>query len=174
MVSIDITGRKPRITFFLNVGNFTRDEDMLTDQGPAKGGSYATDIPEYTEVQINTTYDNTVEPLTTGVPIGRVGNRMEVVKLPKVTTTYANLTDEQKPIATIEVDGTIDYVKVVHDNAAIAPGDAVAIATGHKDAYNKEEDAVTLYAFSLMTVAQNAGGYMRIFRPNSGIVLEND
>lgn len=174
MVSIDITGRKPRITFFLYEGNFTRNDDMLTDQGPAKGGSYATTMDEYTEVQINTSYDMHVEPLASGVPIGRIANRPEVVKLPKISTIFASLTDEQKRIATVEVDGTIDYVKVVHDNAAIAPGDAVAVATGHKNAYNKEEDAVTKYAYALTTVAQNAGGYVRIFRPDSAIAVEAD
>lgn len=159
----DMTGRKPVVTFYAEEGNFTRNENMLTDQGNARGGSFASQLYEGDEVQVyvSTDVDMTVAVLSTGLAIGRV--KYITGDIPKATATSGTFV---RRIASVEVDGFIEKVQLVHDNQAIQAGDFLAVASGHKDVYNKEEDSGSqpTSLIALQHADASSGKYIKVLR----------
>lgn len=161
MAAIEITGHKPRVTFNLEEGNFTRNDDFLSDQGPTKGGSFASQLKVGDEVQIYTGADMTVQALTNGIAIGRIANRPEYTVLPKVTTNSGGYV---RRIATVELDGTIDRVKLADNNQLITPGTYLAVAAGKTSLYDKDEDSQTTNLIALQSAGASSGKYIRVLR----------
>jgi len=157
---IDLLGDKRGVSFYVEEGNFTRNELMDTDFGPSKGGSFASRAQDGLEVQIYASADNTVAPLSTGIAIGRINSPIFEGALPKAT---ANSGTYQRRLCRVELDGSLGKVKLIATNQEITPGTPLGVSASDKTAYDKEEDAATnVYAFE--AVAANAGGYVKVFR----------
>lgn len=134
---VDATGRKPSIRVYLEEGNFTFSEELDTIYGEVPGGSFASRIGKNTEVQVYTGADRTVQVLSTGISVGVTRTQ------PKGTLPNANKTSGNYPRrqATIDLYGELEWIPLADDNAAISPGDYLALATGDAQHYDKEEDA---------------------------------
>lgn len=157
---MNISSSKPNKTFFYNEGTATYYETVDTVLGPVAGVLFAQRGDKGTEVQIDTTYDMTVEPLTSGVAVGRVTSADPEGALPKSTKTEGNYTMRR---VRVEVDGEIDRLELADTHAAITPGDCLAVDRTDKKKYVKEEDTTTnLYA--LQAKDSNEGGFIIALR----------
>lgn len=156
----DLTGRKSGVTFYVEEGNFTRNELMDTDFGPSKGGSFASRAKEGMEVQIYASADNTVAPLSTGIAIGRINSPRLQGSLPKSSQLSGAYTRRR---CRVELDGDLGKVELLSTNQAISPGDALGMSTSDTTKYDKEEDTTT-NVYALESAEANAGGFIRVFR----------
>lgn len=157
---IDRTGKKSGVTFYFEEGNFTRNENMDTDFGPSKGGSFASRMQDGMEVQICSSADWTVEKLASGIAIGRVNSPVIEGDLPRAN---ANSGTYQRRFGRVEVDGSIARVKLIATNQQIAAGDPLAVSGAGKTEYDKEEDTTT-NVYALEAAAANSGKYIDVFR----------
>jgi hypothetical protein len=132
---VDATGRKPGVRVFLEEGNFTYNAELDTIKGELPGGSFASRIGKNTEVQIYTGADRTVQVFSNGIHIGATRTKPEG-ELPKASKTSGNY---QRRTAGIDLVGEFEWLPLVDDNAAINPGDYLALANAKQ--YDKEEDA---------------------------------
>jgi hypothetical protein len=167
---VDATGRKPSIRVYLEEGNFTYSATLDTIYGEAPGGSFAARVGKNTEVQIYTGADRTVQVLSTGTSIG-VTRTQPKGTLPRANKTSGNYPRRQ---ATLDLYGELEWVPLAADNAAISPGDHLALADAQH--YEKEEDAPTtstnLRAFESRDASQ--GGSILAIRLGNGAQFEAD
>ena len=163
---MNIDGTTPGITFFINEGNFTRNENMDTDFGPSKGGAFASRGNKGLEVQIDPTDDMTCTPLTTGVGLGRITSADPEGPLPRANKTAGNY---PKRIVRVEPDGKIDKVRLADTHAAIVPGNSLAVDLTDKSRYVLEED-VTTNVFALQAKSANEGGFIKVLRKGASQV----
>jgi hypothetical protein len=192
MATFDEHSKRP--TLFLEEGAFTRNEEVLTDQGLARGGTFANQIFEGIERRLGSevgicpagvsnqvaagTADNTVCILGTGViPIGRVAGPI-IGDLPRQNAAAGTFTRRK---AAIEIDGKTEYIRLkgtalleagtavsTNGNAAITPGMylGVVVSGGHDAEYDKMSNQSTATnVIAMETRAANAAGYLRVFRP---------
>lgn len=157
---MNISGDASGFTFYVEEGDFTRNELMDTDFGESKGGAFASRAKLGMEVQIYTGADNTVAPLTTGVAIGRISSPRMEGDLPKADAASGTY---QRRITRVDIDGKLERVKLIPTNQAISPGDPVGMSLTDTTAYDKEEDAAT-NVYALEAAAVNSGKYIRVFR----------
>lgn len=165
----DGTGRKPSIRVYLEEGNFTYSATLDTIYGEVPGGSFASRIGKNTEVQIYTGADRTVQVFSNGISVGVTRTK------PKGTLPTANKTSGNYPRrqATIDLYGELEWVPIASDNAAINPGDYLALATGDAQHYDKEEDTTTnLVAFESRDASE--GGSILAIRLGKGAQFEAD
>lgn len=155
--SVNATGGKPNPTFYLNEGTFTVNTAMLTNEGTKTGGAFAGMVSEGMEVEIDTTYDVTVKPYSSGINIGIVGKPEG--ELPKATLSVPNYVMR---IAAVDIDGELDWIKMADTHAAVTPGLYLANATT-ADEYVVEEDTTT-NIIALQSRAQNETGYILVLR----------
>jgi hypothetical protein len=155
--SVNATGGKPNPTFSLNEGTFTVNNEMLTNEGNKTGGSFASMIKKGMEVEIDTTYDTTVKPYSSGISIGIVG--IPEGELPKATLSVPNYVMR---IASVDVDGELDWIKMADTHVAVTPGLYLANAAA-ADEYVVEEDTTT-NIIALQGRAENETGYILVLR----------
>lgn len=169
---VDATGRKPSIRVYLEEGNFTYSATLDTIYGEAPGGSFAARVGKNTEVQIYTGADRTVQVLSNGTSIG-VTRTQPKGTLPRASKNSGAYPRRQ---ATIDLYGELEWVPLAADNAAISPGDHLALDTGDAQHYDKEEDAATyptnLVAFESRDTSQ--GGSILAIRLGKGAQFEHD
>lgn len=161
--SMNITGNAPQVTFYVNEGAFTRNNEMDTDEGLKRGGSFASPGKKGMEMQICTSKDRCVEPLSTGIPIGRLMGR------PKGNLPKADAAEFAYPMRKekLELYGELDWVQLVDTHAEVTPGTYLAIDRTDPSKYVIEEDGATNIV-ALETRAQNETGNILVFRKGSG------
>lgn len=135
---VDATGRKPSIRVYLEEGNFTFSETLDTIQGELPGGSFASRVGKNIEVQIYTGADRTVQIFTSGINIGATRESPKGT-LPKSSLTSGNY---ERRTSLIDLYGELEWIPIASDNAAISPGDYLAVISGGAY-YDKEEDTTT-------------------------------
>lgn len=130
-----------QITFDIEEGNFTRNDSLLTDKGIAKGGSFATEVTEGMAVQIyvSTGVDMTLEKAASGIVVGFVDGPLRG-GLPKATANSGTYTRRYANVTLVGYK--LIRVKLVAGNAAVAPGDYLALDST-KIGYDKEEDSAS-------------------------------
>lgn len=169
---MDATGRKPGIRVYLNEGNFTFNPEMDTIQGELPGGTFASRIGKNTEVEIDPNNDLTVRTFSSGISIGVTRTK------PKGTLPRASKTAGQykKRTAGMDLYGEVEQIPLVSDNAAIKPGDYLALATGNAKQYDKEEDtsSVTTNLVAFQSRGASEGGSILAIRLGKGAQYEAD
>jgi hypothetical protein len=130
-----------QFTFDIEEGNFTRNDSMITDKGIAKGGSFATEVTDGMAVQIyvSTGVDMTLQKGASGTVVGFVDGPLRGA-LPKATASSGTYTRRYANVTLVGY--RLIRVKLVAGNAAVAPGDSLAIDST-KIGYDKEEDSTT-------------------------------
>ena len=163
MVEIDnrvtnATGRMPSITFYLNEGNFTRNENMDTDEGWKRGGAFASQAQKGMDMQISTSADRTVEPFSSGILIGRLRTRPHGT-LPKVTVAAGAYTPRK---GTLDLYGEIDWIQIDDTHAAITPGTYLEADGSNPGRYKIKATATNVIA--LESRAINETGYLLVYK----------
>lgn len=161
--SMNVAGNTPQITFYVNEGAFTRNDEIDTDEGLKRGGSFAKPGKKGMEMQVCTSKDRCVEPLSTGIPIGRLMGR------PKGNLPKADAAEFAYPMRKekLEVYGELDWVQLVDVHAAVTPGTYLAVDRTDPSRYVIEEDAATNIV-ALESRAQNETGNILVFRKGGG------
>lgn len=166
---MDATGRKPGISVYLNEGNFTFNPEMDTIKGELPGGTFASRIGKNTEVEIDPSADYTVKKFVNGISIGVTRTKPQGT-LPRASKTAGQY---EKRTAGLDLYGEIEQIPLVDDNAAIVPGNYLALATGNSKQYDKEEDTTTnLVAFQIRGASE--GGSILAIRLGKGAQYEAD
>ncbi|KAF5059403.1 hypothetical protein DSECCO2_336370 [anaerobic digester metagenome] len=158
--SKSITGHKPNGTFFANEGTATYYEEMDTFIGVSKGVIFSQRANQGLAVQIDTTHDNCVAPLTNGIAVGTITSRDPDGAIPKSTKTWGNYDPRR---VRVELDGDLDRLELADVHASITPGDCLAVDRTDKRKYVKEEDATT-NIYALQSKDANEGGFIRVLR----------
>lgn len=165
---VDATGRKPSIRVFLEEGNFTYNAEMDTIDGERRGGSFTARVGKNIEVQIYTGADRTVQVFSTGINIGATRIKPEGT-LPTESKTSGNY---ERRTSLIDLYGELEQLPLAADNAAISPGNYLAVVSGGAY-YDKEEDTTTkLVAFESRDAS--AGGSILAIRLGSQSQMEAD
>lgn len=152
-----------QITFDVEEGNFTRNDAMLTDKGISGGGSFATEVTDGMAVQIYVGADMTVQKAASGIVIGFVDGPVRG-GLPKSTLTTGNYT---RRYANVTLQGfKLIRVKLVAANAAVGPGDYLALDST-KIGYDKEEDT-TSNVIAMETAGASSG--LSIWALEKGVI----
>lgn len=153
------TNESQGVTFFVNEGAFTRNEEMDTDEGLKRGGAFAKPGRKGMEMQICTSKDRCIEPLSTGIPIGRLMAR------PKGNLPRANAAEFAYPMRKekIEVYGELDWIQLADVHGQVTPGTYLAVDRSDPSLYVIEEDTTT-NMIALETRAENETGNILVFR----------
>lgn len=166
----NITGNKPNGTFFINEGTATFHETIDTLLGPGPGVIWGQRGNQGLEVQIDTSADMTLAPLTNGVAVGRITSRDPEGAIPKSTKTWGQY---QARRVRVELDGDLDRLELADVHASITPGDCLAVDRTDKRKYVKEEDATT-NVYALQSKDANEGGFIRVFRKGAPSAVAQD
>lgn len=165
---VDATGRKPSIRVYLEEGNFTYSETLDTIQGELPGGSFASRVGKNIEVQIYTEADRTVQVFSSGINIG-VTRDIPKGQLP--TSSKSSGAYERRSTV-IDLYGELEWIPIASDNAAIKPGDYLAVTSGGAY-YDKEEDTTSnVVAFEARD--SSAGGSILAIRLGHKSQMEAD
>lgn len=140
-------------TFDLEEGNFTRNDSLITDKGIAKGGSFAAEVSEGEFVQIYTSADNTVQTAASGIVIGFLDGPARG-RLPAASKNSGQYTRRYGNITLVGFRKI--RAKLVAANAAVAPGDYLALDST-KIGFDKEEDNTTSTVIALETADSSTG-----------------
>lgn len=165
MVQIDnrttnATGNMPSIDFQLNEGNFTRDEDMDTDEGWKRGGHFANKARKGMEMQISTVDDMTVEPLSSGIPIGRLRSRSHGT----IPTSDATMGNYQMRRGPLDLYGELDWVQLNDTHGAITPTTYLTADLSNQGRYKLSPSNAETNVVALQSRAQNETGYIMVFK----------
>lgn len=153
------TDESAGVTFYVNEGAFTRNEEMDTDEGLKRGGAFATPGKKGMEMQICTSKDRCVEPLSTGIPIGRLMAR------PKGNLPRADAAEFAYPMRKekLQIYGELDWIQLVDTHAEVTPGTYLAVDRTDPSKYVIEEDSAT-DIIALETRAVNETGNILVLR----------
>lgn len=143
-----------QFTFDIEEGNFTRNNELITDKGIAKGGSFATPVSDGMAVQIyvSSGVDMTLQKAASGTVVGFVDGPLRG-PLPKATASSGNYVRRYANVTLVGY--RLIRVKLVAANAAVAPGDSLALDST-KMGYDKEEDT-TSNVIAMETAGASSG-----------------
>lgn len=164
MVEIDnrttnASGHMPSQDFFIEEGDFVRNEYMDTDEGWKRGGVFAKRAYKGQEMMLFTGADRAVTPLTAGgIAIGRLRTQ------PDGTIPTANAASGTYPrrTGTLDLYGELDWLQLDDTHAAITPGTYLTADTSNPGRYVISATATPIVAFE--SRALNETGYILAFR----------
>lgn len=123
-------------TFNLEEGNFTRNDELISDKGLVGGGSFAAGLKSGDFVEISTAADKTVALAANGIVIGFLDGPARG-RLPSTSKNSGQYTRRYGNITLVGYRKI--RVKLVAANAEIACGDYLALDST-KIGFDKEED----------------------------------
>lgn len=126
-------------TFNLEEGTATRNNSFRADEGVVGGCSYAAQLNDGSFVQLYTSADKTVQLAASGSVIGYIDGDV-IYENPSGTQTTGNYTRARANV--VLVGYSIHKVKMIAANAAVGPGDSLALDST-KLGFDKEEDTTT-------------------------------
>ena len=148
-------------SMYLEEGNFTRNNALLTDSGIAGGGSFAAQLSDGDLVQIyaNASTDRVCQKSASGLEIGYLDGD-PVGALPAASANSGAYTRRKGNV--VLMGGRVHKVKLDAANQAITAGDSLAIDTTNKNAFDKEEDT-TSNVIALESAGASSGASILAF-----------